>query len=175
MGLDIYAYSKLKEEHEFGARERRLEELGLAERGEEIITIDSVDEQAFKGLRPGTWYATAESESFSFRAGSYSGYNQWRRVLSNLMLGIGPEGVWNNETEWRDAPFFGLINHSDCDGAIGGPVAKNLYQDFVKYKHRAEQYVGDPEREDNGWFLDIYLDFLKAFGLAADDGVLVFS
>jgi hypothetical protein len=173
MGLDIYAYSKLKEAHEFGAREKRLEELGLAERGEEVIRIETVDEQAFKGLSPGTWYATPESESFSFRAGSYSGYNQWRRALSVFALGVRPEEVWNNESTYRELPFFGLINHSDCDGAIGGPVAKSLYRDFVKFRSRAVSLdLGDGQ--DRGWFLEIYDDFLKAFGLAADDGILLF-
>jgi hypothetical protein len=175
MGLDIYAYSKIVEETEVSKNQKRLEELGLSERGEEIMSIETFDEHAYKGLSPGTYFTTDQSESFSFRAGSYSGYNQWRSVLSQTMLGVSPEQVWTNPDEWKDRPFFGLINHSDCDGAIGGPVAKSLYRDFVEYKKKAESYTGDPLNEDNGWFVEVYLDFLKAFELAADDGILVFS
>jgi hypothetical protein len=175
MGLDIYAYSKIQEETEVSAGQKRLEELGLAERGEEVLSIETFDSQIYKGIGPGTYFTTDLSESFSFRAGSYSGYNQWRRVLSQTMLGVSPEQVWTNPDEWKDKPFVGLINHSDCDGAIGGPVAKSLYQDFVRYKHKAAAYQGEPEREDRDWFLEVYDDFLRAFELAADDGILVFS
>jgi len=175
MGLDIYAYSKIQEETEFSAGQKRLEELGLAERGEEVYRIETFDANSYKGLSPGTYYATDRSESYDFRAGSYSGYNAWRKVLCLTMLEVSPERVWTNPDEWKDKPFVGLINHSDCDGAIGGPVAKSLYQDFVRYRHKAEGYVGDPLNEDNGWFLEVYEDFLKAFKLAADEGILVFS
>ena len=175
MGLDIYAYSKIVEETEVSANQKRLEELGLTERGEEIYRIETFDSESYKGLSPGTYYTTDQSESHDFRAGSYSGYNQWRRVLSQTMLSVSPDQVWANPDEWKDTPFFGLINHSDCDGAIGGPVAKSLYQDFVRYKHKAAAYQGVPENEDTGWFLEVYDDFLRAFELAADDGILVFS
>jgi hypothetical protein len=175
MGLDIYAYSKIVEETEVSANQKRLEELGLTERGEEIYRIETFDANSYKGLSPGTYFTTDQSESHDFRAGSYSGYNQWRRVLSQTMLGVSPDQVWTNPDEWKDKPFFGLINHSDCDGAIGGPVAKSLYRDFVEWRSKAAQYQGEPEREDRDWFLEVYDDFLKAFELAADDGILIFS
>ena len=175
MGLDIYAYSKIVEETEVSANQKRLEELGLTERGEEIYRIETFDANSYKGLGPGTYFTTDQSESHDFRAGSYSGYNQWRRVLSQTMLGVSVERVWTNPDEWKDRPFFGLINHSDCDGAIGGSVAKSLYRDFVRYRHKAAAYQGVPENEDTGWFMEVYEDFLIAFELAADDGILVFS
>ena len=81
MGLDIYAYSRIVEKHQRSANQQRLEELGLSEPGEEIYQIETFDDQAFKGLAPGTYLATSLTEQHSFRAGSYSGYNNWRREL----------------------------------------------------------------------------------------------
>ena len=174
MGLDIYAYSRIVEKHQRSANQQRLEELGLSEPGEEIYQIETFDDQAFKGLAPGTYLATSLTEQHSFRAGSYSGYNNWRRALCLTMLGVEPAELWNDTGSWKDLPFFNLINHSDCDGAIGGPVAKSLYRDFVKQRHRAEgrSEIGN---EDGGWFLEVYDDFLRGFELAADDGILIFS
>ena len=75
MGLDIYAYSRIVEKSNRSANQKRLEELGLSEPGEEIYRIETPDEEAFKGLDPGTYLTTSLTESHSFRAGSYSGYN----------------------------------------------------------------------------------------------------
>lgn len=174
MGLDIYAYSRIIEKSNRSANQRRLEELGLSEPGEEIYRIETPDEEAFKGLDPGTYLTTSLTEYHSFRAGSYSGYNNWRRALCLRMLGIEPEELWNDTGSWKDSPFFSLINHSDCDGAIGGPVAKSLFLDFVKHRHRAEG-LSEIGNEDGGWFLEVYDDFLRGFELAADDGILIFS
>ena len=174
MGLDIYAYSRIVEKHQRSANQRRLEELGLSEPGEEIYRIETPDEEAFKGLDPGTYLTTSLTESHSFRAGSYSGYNNWRRELCKIMLGVVPEELWNNPDSWQGLPFFHLINHSDCEGAFGGPVAKSLFLDFVKHRHRAEG-LSAIHNEDPGWFLEVYDDFLRGFELAADDGILIFG
>ena len=174
MGLDIYAYSRIVEKSNRSANQQRLEELGLSEPGEEIYRIDRPDEEAFKGLDPGTYLTTSLTEQHSFRAGSYSGYNNWRRALCLTMLGVEPAELWNEPASWQGMPFVDLINHSDCDGAIGGPVAKSLYRDFVKHRDRAVDRT-DNGNEDGGWFLEVYDDFLRGFELAADDGILIFS
>ena len=174
MGLDIYAYSRIVEKSNRSANQRRLEELGLSEPGEEIYQIETFDDQAFKGLAPGTYLATSLTEQHSFRAGSYSGYNNWRRELCLTMLGVEPAELWNEPASWQGMPFVDLINHSDCEGAIGGPVAKSLFWDFVEQRHRAVERT-DNGNEDGGWFLEVYDDFLRGFELAADDGILIFS
>ena len=46
MGLDIYAYSKIVEETEVSANQKRLEELGLTERGEEVYRIETFDAES---------------------------------------------------------------------------------------------------------------------------------
>lgn len=167
MGLDILAYSKLVEEQSLSANELRLIELGLHEPGETVVQVDRSCLEC-QGLAPGRWQTSSASESLGFRAGSYSGYNAWRRALSRMALGCLPEAVWCDLERWRGAPFFELINHSDCDGAIGGQPAQKLFRDFVEWRDRARAWT-----ETEGFF-EVYEDFLRAFRLAADEGAVIF-
>jgi len=113
------------------------------------------------------------SREFCFRAGSYSGYNRWRRNLSVRMLGAEPEAVWGNPERFRGQPFVELINFSDCEGTIGPVVSKKLAADFQCNAGKARE-VFDPADADSVWWVQHYEDWLIAFTLASRGGFVCF-
>lgn len=120
-------------------------------------------EKAFPGRGEGIDARTVYSfaDSFSFRAGSYSEYNVWRRKLA-LMVGV-PEKIMFTE---RTGPFAELINFADNEGVIGPVVSAKLAKDFADHLHEAE-VIGC-------WFLDSYKNWHKAFKMASDNGAVDF-
>lgn len=101
-----------------------------------------------------------DGESFSFRAGSYSGYNEFRKRLCLLAYGKTDEEVWASVTE---GPFFEQIWFTDCDGTIGQVVAKKLAKDYADYEERAREAFDE-------WTLRTYLQFKVAFTAVAEGG-----
>jgi hypothetical protein len=63
-------------------------------------------------------------------------------------------------------PFYELINFSDCEGIIGPEVSTKLYNDFVKF-----EVVAKNEEE---YFYRKYKDWMKAFKVASNKGVVSF-
>ncbi len=102
----------------------------------------------------------------SFSAGSYSGYNNWREQLSQLMLGVKPETVWRNPDQFKYSPFVELIHFSDCEGSIGPDTSRKLHHDFMDHMDIAA--TAEP------WFTKKYMLWNKAFALAADNGFVDF-
>ena len=115
-------------------------------------------------------------KSFSFSAGSYSSYNNWRNELAKLAG--WPEGeykqygrgwksyaasVWNA----KEGPFWELIYFSDCEGVIGFNVAAKLAKDFETFEDKAKNHP-------NERFRTIYENMHMAFALAANSGVVQF-
>jgi hypothetical protein len=112
------------------------------------------------------------AEKIGFRAGSYSGYGQWRDWLARL-AGYEPvhsgegkhvpyaNGAWQAES----GPFWELINFSDCEGIIGPVVAKKLASDFAQYADKIGNAGWEPER---------YRLWQTAFEMAADNGFVEF-
>lgn len=101
-------------------------------------------------------------DSFSFRAGSYSGYNAWRNELA-VLAGFGSDrGAWKA----THGPFWELINYSDCEGTIGSVISQKLARDFAEYQENANQ------RDD--WFQARYADWRRAFEMASDNGAVDF-
>ena len=109
-----------------------------------------------------------KSEEFHFRAGSYSGYGEWRRRLAGLAGYVDPEAVWNGGV--ATGPFFELINFSDCEGIIGTSVSAKLAKDFADHEHAALGVDGP----DSEWFVAKYAEWKKAFEIAADGGCVDF-
>lgn len=149
-------------------------------------------------LEQGNWEETSETNSHSFRAGSYSGYGQFRKILAMCTLGATSVDVWANEEEYVNKPFFELINFSDCEGCIGPRVSAELYQDFVDNRERfirnlkqeidftketenplalEPEFILDLELSDMDieYYIEKYDDFLLAFELAKENGVVQFS
>jgi len=164
MGLDISAYSKIKQEKhgdiyigrdEFGTRP------DLSE-GEYVESDDSI----YRG----------------FRAGSYSGYNRWRENLSMSIHGVMPSIIWNSPEKYAGKEFFEIINFSDCEGCFGPKFSAKLHADFVnnrdKFVSVMETRYGKAsvsEFSEASYAIRIYDDFMKSFEIAKDSGVLIFS
>ena len=73
----------------------------------------------------------------SFRAGSYSGFGEWRKLLAlsmgiNLgdMVGFGGDTMWHSGIE-----FMELLDHSDCDGELTIEECTRLKDDFDTMRH----------------------------------------
>jgi len=110
--------------------------------------------------------------SMDFRAGSYSGYNQWRDELAR-MAGYAPvasdhspyaAGAWQK----KSGPFWELINFADNEGCIGPKTSAKLAKDFAEFQHAADL---NPDE----WFRQKYAYWRKAFELASNDGAVDFS
>ncbi len=122
----------------------------------------------------------------SFRAGSYSGYGEWRNLLARVALNLTDEQVWNrvdSGESYASIPFGELINFSDADGVIGPVAAEKLYNDFVnleedvmaqldRYYLKFEDFEVDGETYH--WFKHKYNDWKEAFRIASDNGAVIF-
>lgn len=109
-----------------------------------------------KGLDPYIIYSY--EDCYSFRAGSYHGYNVWRDDLEEFAED-------NNQ-------FKELIDFADNDGVIGPIVSKKLYNDFKDNKERAIAY--SKTFEDGNHWLEKYMDWEYAFKMASDCGAVFF-
>ena len=105
---------------------------------------------------------------YGFRAGSYGGYNQWRRNLAKI-AGYQEDGMECDEAAWQCefGPFIELIHFSDCEGAINSKISKKLLADFELYEEQA--------KKEDEWFYKIYQNFKEAFEIAGNkNGVVIF-
>ena len=180
MGLDIHAASHLRHvgpmpsEEELDRLEEALEKEDKYLSDAYFLMDENPEgfEQHMAGMKTGLYELSHESEEHSFRAGPYSYYNDWRRHLCLFALKVPAEDVWADPDQFAGKPFVELINFTDCDGRIGTTVAAKLAQDFRSHFSQAEAYAHTLS-EMKDW-LEVYVDFLKAFELAAQDGALKF-
>lgn len=114
---------------------------------------------------------------FGFRAGSYSGYGEWRNQLAELagypakrhIPGFKPAedsyaaGAWAT----TQGPFWELIHFSDCEGTIGPVVSAKLAKDFADFQDRADEHGDD-------YFRKKYAEWRRAFETASDSGAVDF-
>lgn len=182
MGLDISAYSKITPDpHETpdGWCDRYEEDDGGWHRQPFVYSAHvasgrglSVDrEVVVRGQRflvgP---CVRAGGDEIGFRAGSYTGYNNWRHELCMAALGKGPLVVWNHPEDYLDSPFYELIHFADNEGCIGPEAAADLSTDFQMYRHTVRPLL-HAKFERYG---QTYDDFAQAFELAAGTGVVIF-
>lgn len=129
----------------------------------------------------------AKGDVFGFRAGSYSGYGQWRDDLARAAGNKeGAQGVWNtiDDEGFKNKPFQELINFYDNDGIIGPVASQKLYEDFVNYESKIDEVIDwwylkmNPEKEYNTedvqWFKSLYNDWKHAFDIARKNGMVIF-
>ena len=118
----------------------------------------------------GGWYKTS-GESFSWRAGSYSGYNQFRRMLAEMFDDRTDEDYWYEDADptW---PFFELINYSDCEGAMGPQAIQNVGADFTEYAGLWTATYGG--RMDWDWMNQKYAEWTKGTTIAKH-GLIIFA
>jgi len=154
MGLDITAYRKLVEDGLPSGTDYENNKVSFY-----ILTeFSAVADQVKEGI------AYSYEDSFGFRAGSYSGYNEWRKWLAAL-VGSTPEKIWEGEIV---PAFKELINYSDCEGVIGAITSAKLAADFAKYNDAAKA------SNRNDYCYCIYQNWSKAFEMAADGGAVKF-
>ena len=101
------------------------------------------------GLKPGCYVVGKGGRSMGFGAGTYVGYNDWKRQLSRMALGVEPEEVWDAPRRFRGKPFVELIDFPDGVGPIIGPkTSAKLYADFVAFASKARKhYLKRPVHE----------------------------
>lgn len=176
MGLDITAYSNLRvvtaEEHDAKDEDWCEEDDHIGAYAYDSFPrsfrgLDGWGEAFGSSLRGGLCYAlTEQTETHGFRAGSYSGYNQWRADLAEF---VGKEigDYWGTQDDLDDLPFYELINFADNEGCIGPEAARDLLADFqeheVRYRATHDEY-----------FSTKYDDWTKACALAAQSGLISF-
>lgn len=168
MGLDVTAYSNLTQcaADEVAAIDRDYPPDGVMNVWRYPVENSGWDARAepFDGL----CRTTGKTQKHCFYAGSYSSYSWWRDVLSTHFYGVPAYHVWANRDDYRDLPFFELIDFSDCEGYIGATVAAKLAADFKAYRAAASSVdVGEH-------WLEQYENWARAFAVAARGGVVEF-
>lgn len=126
------------------------------------------------GYEPG-WYSgepvlmttIGERKINGFRAGSYSGYNRWRTLLSVAALGATAKQVWDDPAKFAGQPFVPLIQFSDCDGEIGPKTSALLARDFAEQREKVAANMEDYDQRTYGLFGE-------AFAAVADNGFVLF-
>lgn len=173
MGLDITAYTRL---HRIEASDIEFDEDGYPLDYDDFIyfgSLATLHEEYWPGRAApfdqdtGAYYDCEDSDGM--RAGSYSGYNSWRGLLSGF-------ADWLLfEHDIYDA-FEEQIEFSDCEGLIGTVVSEKLYNDYVGNRHfldeYASQYIEDDETRQ--WFIELYDDWTHMFDMGRDDGAVQF-
>jgi hypothetical protein len=167
MGLDITAYEIIQPTKTPRLPDGELDYDEMYERGiVEAYLVNSEFSQSFRGLELGQCYQTS-GQTYSFRAGSYSGYNHFRAAVSVAVLGVDPHTVWDHREAYRNKPFFELINFSDCEGTIGPEACADLKRDFDEHSEDVLSKLDD-------WYQNTYKEFQLAFDIAADTGLVNF-
>lgn len=173
MTLDITAYSNLTH--------LGMDADGLCCENEDHITAFAYDAfpKSFAGiptlgttiiggrqfLLGGCYETTEATETHDFEAGPHTWYGRWRSDIKQQF----------NRDQDPDGPFYELIWFADNEGCIGHQAAQNLLDDF---RQHADRYDPLPLRGDYQGFLDWssrrYVDWTRAFNLAANNGIVVF-
>lgn len=156
MGLDINAYKNIKI-----VEKPELDEDGYVLNwdsewmpGESMVWSEKHFPGRGEGVNPHTVYTW--EDKFRFRAGSYSGYNWWRRALKQFAKG--------ND-------FQELIEFADNEGVIGPVVSKKLANDFAENLEEAIEFA---VHLDSEMWLELYNDWKKAFEMASNNGAVEF-
>lgn len=129
------------------------------------------DGETVSGFSHGSWVEDV-AETWSFRAGSYSGYNAFRSSLQEAAWGEDVEMDWDayeiaKDPKWMSMPFIELIAFADNEGVIGPDACADLRWDFTAYEDEVLA------RLDPGWH-DKYQTWKKAFEDTAWHGMVEF-
>jgi hypothetical protein len=171
MGLDISAYSELEKIDSVDEDgELVIPGKGYAYRLPNVTTLSDspVFPQQAEHYANTPYSAYSYKEAVEFRAGSYSGYNNWRHLLAKL-AGYSDEDAFRGLAKNR--PFNELVNFSDCEGIIGPKTSAKLAKDFAAFDEAARKWPND---QDCAWFYEKYAEWHKAFVLAANNGAVEF-
>lgn len=189
MGLDCRAYSKIKYEPDFKRPETDAEwdefyesdmihgfaYVGFEQSTRGLVNHDVVSKpwgDDYEVIANGYYSTTPDSESYSWRAGSYGGYSVFRETLAAVS---GWEFNYHGNTEedvnaLRDKPFFELVWFADNEGVIGCDAAHDLLLDFLEYRDKYKQ-----DYSSEMYYCEVYDEWITALELAADNGCVVFA
>lgn len=176
MGLDVTAYSGLQFIESMDDIEAFEEKYwtGSELTATYVSKYDGGFPEHLGSLIKGSVYSF--KNEYDFRAGSYSGYNYWRDLLSRAALKVPAQTVWKNPDQFRDLPFYWLVNFSDCEGYIGPEKCAILLKNFTELRATVEASL---PASDTAWppdeFMTRYDMWMTALQLAADGGMLMFS
>lgn len=167
MGLDITAYS-------------RLGELVQTDFSPEPVDFDSCEficpNRSFLAQADGIvegWYRIDESDSHSFRAGSYGSYSQFRGEVIRSLHGISDSEYWNDKS-FDGTPLRDWLHFSDCEGVIGPKTSRKLFDECMSVNDKVVAQLR--ANGDDAWYLvEKWNEWVKAFSLAADGGCVVFG
>ena len=163
MGLQITAYSRLEkvrdEDVELGEYHQPIDK--------RIVTFFNNPDFPYHiaDIVFGDFYIT-KGEQYSFRAGSYSGYSDWRNWLARVAGYQDANEVWSKK---QLGAFVELINFSDCEGTIGPIIAAKLAKDFKEYEEKAKAI-----KDQLPFALERYYDWKKCCEIAAKKGAIKF-
>jgi hypothetical protein len=160
MGLDITAYSKIERVHD-------------EDEASIFVKRDIQQMDQAQDIEEGMYIGTNDCEEHDFRAGSYSGYNEFRNLLCEIMHGVPARTLWEKPEIFEGKEFYNLINFSDCEGFFGPEMSKKLHEDFVKHRDKFSRNVEDKEPY-KGYYTRVYDDFCLGFQIASKGGVLLF-
>lgn len=159
MGLDITAYKNLKV-----VENPELDEYGDIKNwrtewtpGESMKWSEEHFPGRGEGVDPDKFYTW--EKSFSFRAGSYSGYGWWRRKLEEFK---------------GDSAFQELINFADNEGTIGPVVSKKLAEDFNEHAGAAIEFALTSLGDAWEVWIELYDEWKTAFEMASENGAVNF-
>jgi hypothetical protein len=104
-----------------------------------------------------------------FRAGSYSGYNQWRDLLARTVLGVGAGEIWASAHGLEGKPFVELIDFADNEGCLGPVVCAKLNTDFETHRN---EFINGAGVDD--YDVELYDKWAEAFAATAEGGIVGF-
>lgn len=133
-----------------------------------LLGLPEVKASPYPDIVSAGCFAVGEkTESHEFRAGSYTGYNLWRRDLADRFNPYRDGGQPSPE-----GPFYELIWFADNEGTICELAATNLLAEFRE--HEATYRVAHAGTEMGEYFVQKYADWMRACELAADGGLIDF-
>lgn len=186
MGLDITAYSKLKhlghhevlssdDDHPYNPETwERLHVEAFVHKAFPHALAGVPDVKPLAGheevfVSGGCYELTPETESYGFRAGSYGGYAAWRRDLAE---GFNPYRESGDGSPSPEGPFYGLLWFADNEGTILTEASRTLLAEFRNHEQAYRLRLLGTEREQ--YFIEKYMNWMRAFELAADGGAVEF-
>jgi hypothetical protein len=185
MGLDIMAISNLEKKIKMDPRVKVLSWQIRPKVKETRIKIDVTPYGSEHGgfnkcedMEGGKYAETDATVEHHFRAGSYGGYNTFRKYLSRALCGVEPEAIWATPEDFKAAPMFEMINFSDCEGILGTGICKKIHPQFVENREKFENYLKEQFGYDENevrWQMSTYDDFTEAFRLGAENGIVVYT
>ena len=180
MGLDITSLSRIltKESNPIDFEFRELLEETVETFYINPEFYDQCSNYTIEGQNTIEYIRMEESMEIEFKAGSYRGYNEWRRQLCEFANdGLDIADLWDNFDKYKDAPFASMLNFSDCEGALDYLACEGLLKDFIDNKdvitEKVKAHTRMGEMDKDHW-IEIYDSFTQAMSCASNEGVMIF-